>query len=133
MKSHEIRSQVLEIIGLFLLLIAFGVQCIQLNREGARNRSLAYEINQHLFAIHTLVYNDALKQDYYKGESLFKIDEAAYSPYNYDWDKIVKTNERLNKEASISCLISALLYMIGSILVIRGRCVKLNEIDFKRE
>lgn len=132
MKSREIRSQVLEIIGLLFLLIAFGAQCVQLNREEARNRSLAYEINQHLYAIHTLVYNDALKQDYYKGESIFKIDEAAYNPLKYDWDKIVETNEKLNKEASISFLISALLYMIGSVLIIFGKCDKINRNDAKK-
>jgi len=128
MKSNVVRSQFLEIIGLLLLLIAFAAQCLQSNREAAKYWSFAYEINQQLFSIHSLIYNDALKQDYYKGDSQFKIDEGSYHPSNYDWNRIVETNEKLGKETSISFIFYAILYVIGSVLVIIGKCIKLIQI-----
>ena len=132
MKSYDVRSQIFEIIGLLLLLIAFGVQCFVSNRQDAKYRSFAYVINQQLFSIHSLVYNDALKQDYYKGDSQFKIDEGSYHPSNYDWNRIAETNEKLGKETSISFTINALLYVIGSALVILGKWIKLKQIKDKK-
>lgn len=127
MKSRECKSQLLEIIGLILLLIAFGIQCAQVNRESAKYRSLAYEFNQQLYDIHSLVYNDALKQDYYKGEASFIINEEYYNPMFHDWEKIDRTNQRLEKESKFTFALSAVFYALGSFLVIIGKWFRLKE------
>lgn len=131
MKSQEFKTQLLEIIGLFFLLMAFGIQCNQVSRDSAKYRSLAYEFNQQLFDIHSLVYNDALKQDYYKGETRFIINEEDYQPIFHDWETVVKNNAELENESHFAFVASSVLYAIGSALVIIGKGIKLKEICAK--
>lgn len=119
--TKKTTPQLLEIVGLFLLLFAFGWQCIQENREAALYRSMAYDFNQQLYTIHSLVYNDAIKQDYYKGSKSFKMDEGAASPRHYDWENLVNSNGSLKKEVSCAFIIRAIVYILGSSLVIVGK------------
>lgn len=111
----------IEVLGLILLLIAFGWQCWHEYRQETQYKALMYEFNQQLFSIHTLVYNDVLKQDYFAGEERFKIEEGSYAPMNYDWIEIQKRNINLEKESEIAFTFRMVFYILGSVLIILSK------------
>lgn len=115
---YSVNKKKCEVLGLVFLLIAFGWQCWHEYRQETQIKAIMYEFNQQIFCIHSLVYNDVLKQDYYTGEEMFCIREDMYKPMNYDWCEVQQKNSNIDRESEWAFKIRVMFYVIGSVLII---------------
>ena len=60
----------LEPIGLFMLLLAFGWQCIEERTDQMKVESYFYEMNEKLIAIWSGIYDEALHSERYDGKAM---------------------------------------------------------------
>ena len=76
----------LEPLGLILLLVAFGWQCLAEHSKQVKYEGYIYEMSQKLDAIWLGVYDEALHSDRYHGEALVSTNYDALNGLVRDLD-----------------------------------------------
>lgn len=115
--DHKFLKQLLEPIGLLLLLFSFGWQCFEAHSSEKRVDSYAYELNEKLLAIWTAEYDEALKSDRYLGETKVTVDYDVLNKDIKDWNKIQKELMTISNQRNIAFYIRLALYVLGSLLI----------------
>lgn len=108
----------LEPIGLFLLLLAFGWQCIEERTDQMKAESYFYEMNEKLIAIWSGIYDEALHSERYNGKAMVAVNYDAINDQIKDWYQIQKELSTIDGQSSLFFWIRAALYGIGSIFVV---------------
>lgn len=111
----------LEPLGLILLLVAFGWQCLAEHSKQVKYEGYIYEMSQKLDAIWLGVYDEALHSDRYHGEALVATNYDALNGLVRDWQQIQKSFGQLNAQGSLFFKIRVILYVLGSFLVIAAK------------
>lgn len=107
-----------EVIGLALLLIAFGWQCWEENATQTMTEGYLYETNEKLIAIWEGVYDGALHSDHYDGNTVVSTNfDAINESFRY-WGQVQEEMSTLHKQRNIIFWIRAVLYVLGSIMII---------------
>lgn len=132
MCKHRIK-RFLEPIGLFLVLAAFGWQCLQEHSYHSRIDGYFYEMNEKLLHIWGGVYDEALRSDRYNGQASFwKNYDEAYSSMK-DWQQMQKEMRIVDSQSSWFLRIRVALYVLGSLFVIIGKWPEVDKEDKLRQ
>lgn len=110
-----------EPIGLFLLLLAFGWQCIEERTDQMKVESYFYEINEKMIAIWSGIYDEALHSERYDGNAMVSVNYDSMKDQIKDWGQIQKELSTINGQSSLFFWIRAALYVIGSIFVVLSK------------
>ena len=86
-KSEKIRRW-FEPIGLFLLLAAFGWQCLDEQSQQMKMEGYLYETNEKLQAIWEGVYDEALHSERYNGKATVVVNYDAVNDHFKDWNEV---------------------------------------------
>ena len=111
----------LEPLGLILLLVAFGWQCLAEQSKQVKYEGYIYEMSQKLDAIWLGVYDEALHSDRYHGKALVSTNYDALNGLVRDWQQIQESFGQLNAQGSLFFKIRVILYVLGSFLVIAAK------------
>lgn len=122
-KSEKIRRW-FEPIGLFLLLAAFGWQCLDEQSQQMKMEGYLYETNEKLLAIWEGVYDEALHSERYTGEATVVVNYDAVNDHFKDWNEVKMGMSTLEKQSDLFFLIRVMLYALGSILIIAAKWPK---------
>lgn len=124
-KSEKIRRW-FEPIGLFLLLAAFGWQCLDEQSQQMKIEGYLYETNEKLLAIWEGVYDEALHSERYNGKATVVVNYDAVNDHFKDWNEVKMGMSTLEKQSDLFFLIRVMLYALGSILIIAAKWPKKN-------
>lgn len=116
-----------EPIGLFLLLIAFGWQCMDEHSQQMKMEGYLYETNEKLVAIWNGVYDEALHSERYNGNATVAVNYDALNNHIKYWNEVKKEMSTLEKQSNLFSLIRVVLYVLGSILIIAAKWPKKTE------
>ena len=115
-----------EPIGLFLLLAAFGWQCLDEQSQQMKMEGYLYETNEKLVAIWEGVYDEALHSERYNGKATVVVNYDALNNHIKDWNEVKMGMSTLEKQSNLFFLIRVMLYVLGSILIIAAKWPKRN-------
>ena len=118
------RFQMLEPLGLILLLFSFGWQCFEEYSNQRINEKYIYEINKKLDVIWSSIYDEALHSERYHGEGLVSTDYDVMNSLVKDWEYIQKDIINLHTQSSNFGEVRVILYIIGSICMILSLLLK---------
>lgn len=110
-----------EPIGLALLLISFGWQCMEERTYQMKYEGYIYELNQNIMSIWSGVYDEALHSDRYKGEAMVWVNYDVINRSMNDWGQIQEEFKQINKQESFFFWSRVVLYLLGSSLIIWGK------------
>ena len=124
-KSEKIRRW-FEPIGLFLLLAAFGWQCLDEHSKQMQIESYFYETNEKLLAIWEGVYDEALHSDRYHGKTTVVTNYDSLNQIVEDWGQVKKEMSTIDEQSNLFFWIRGVFYTIGSILIISAKWPRTN-------
>lgn len=107
-----------EPIGLLMLLLAFGWQCIEERTVQMKVESYFCEMNEKMIAIWSGIYDEALHSERYDGKTMVAVNYDAINDQIKDWEQIQKELSTINEQASLFFWIRAALYILGSVFVV---------------
>lgn len=108
----------LEPIGLFLLLIAFGWQCIEGRIDQMKMDSYFYEMNEKMIAIWSGIYDEALHSERYDGKALISVNYDSMKDQIKDWNQIQSELSTIKHQNSLIFWIWVAFYILGSVFVL---------------
>lgn len=108
----------LEPIGLLMLLLAFGWQCIEERTVQMKVESYFCEMNEKMIVIWSGIYDEALHSERYDGKAMVDVNYDAINDQIKDWGQIQKELSAINEQASLFFRIRAALYILGSVFVV---------------
>ena len=111
----------LEPLGLLLLLIAFGWQCLSEYSNQSKTEAYIYEMSQKLDAIWLGVYDEALHSDRYLGEAIVSTNFDVLNGEVHDWQQIQNGLNQLKNQTSTFFAVRVVLFVIGSLMVIAAK------------
>ncbi len=111
----------LEPIGLLLLLLAFGWQCIEERTSQMRTESYVLELNEKLIFIWDGVYDEAIHRNCYNGKSMGWVDYDSINKTIKDWGQIQRELSTINRQDSFFFRIRVVFYILGSVLVLLSK------------
>lgn len=118
----ELRlKQYLEPIGLALLLFAFGWQCFEERAREIKYDGYIYELDKKLENNWSVVYDEALHSDRYKGQAAVYVDIDVLNQSMRDWQQIQNSFNQLDNQMSFFFWVRVVLYLLGSYLVILAK------------
>lgn len=110
-----------EPIGLLLVLLAFGWQCVEERTEQMKVESYFYEMNEKMIAIWSGIYDEALHSERYDGKAMVSVNYDSMKDQIKDWGQIQKELSTIKGQSAIFFWIRAALYVIGSIFVVLSK------------
>ena len=110
-----------EPIGLALLLIAFGWQCMEEHSSHMRYEGYIYELDQKIEAIWSGIKDEAMHSDRYKGEEMIYVNYDSIDKGLKDWEQIKEKFKTINKQYAICFWLRVGLYVVGSLLIILSK------------
>ncbi len=113
-----------EVTGLFLLLAAFGWQCLDEHSKQAKMEGYFYETNEKLYAIWEGVYDEALHSDRYHGNATVAVNYDSFHAQFKDWNQVKEGMETLDHQSKVFFWIRVVLYVLGSFLIIVSKWPK---------
>ena len=113
-----------EPIGLILLLVAFGWQCLDEHSQQIKMESYLYETNEKLVAIWEGVYDEALHSERYNGNTTVSVNYDVLDKNFKYWNEVKNGMSTLDKQSDFFSLIRVVLYVLGSILIIVAKLPK---------
>ena len=120
MSKYKIKRW-LEPIGLFLLLVSFGWQCLEESTNQMRIEGYFYEMNEKMIAIWESIYDEALHSERYDGKAMVVVNYDIINDQIKDWGQIQKELSTINEQSSLFFWIRAALYGVGSIFVVLSK------------
>lgn len=77
-----------ELLGLALLLISFGWQCLEEHSSQLKNEVYMYELNEKLITLWEATYDEALHSERYNGNTMVTVNyDALDSSFKY-WKEV---------------------------------------------
>lgn len=124
MKKHKSLFHWLEPLGLALLLISFGWQCLEEHSYQMKIEGYVYELNEKMLAVLESVYDEAVHSDRYHGKAMVSVNYDALYTQMKDWQQMQEELKTIEKQADFSFWMRVVLYVIGSSLVIMAKYPK---------
>lgn len=124
MKKHKSLFHWLEPLGLVLLLISFGWQCLEEHSYQMKIEGYVYELNEKMLAVLESVYDEAVHSDRYHGKAMVSVNYDALYTQMKDWQQMQEEMATIERQESLFFNLRILLYVIGSILIIRAKISK---------
>lgn len=124
MKKHKSLFRWLEPLGLALLLISFGWQCLEEHIRQAKYEGYIYEMNEKIIAIWDGIYDEALHSERYHGSTTIAVNYDVLNKSVKYWEEVQEGMETIAHQESLFFYIRILLYVVGSILIISAKIPK---------
>ncbi len=117
--KRKCNSNLLEAIGLLLLLVSFGWQCLESHSESVIMEGYVYELNEKLNYVLMSEYNEAIKDsERYQGNAMTWMNYDDLSKNVTDWQQVQESMGTLKRQKQMFFYIRACLFVLGSIFVI---------------
>ena len=113
-----------EPIGLILLLSAFGWQCLEEHLYQSEVEGYIYDFNDKLLHIWDGIYDEALQSDRYSGHAVVAVNYDVANLAMKDWQQMKEEFSFLDGQLSFCFWIRAVLYVLGSVFIIRAKWPK---------
>lgn len=107
-----------EPIGLALLLIAFGLQCLEEHTYQMKVDGHLLELNEKLIAIWDGIYDEAVHSNRYDGKTIVWVNYDSIAETIKGWEQIQQEFSTINEQATLYFAIRSIFYVLGSVLVI---------------
>lgn len=122
-KSEKIRRW-FEPIGLFLLLAAFGWQCMEEQSSQMKYEGYMLEMNEKLVSLWEATFDEAIHSERYHGNTTVAVNyDALNSSFKY-WNQVQEEMATIERQESFFFNLRILLYIIGSIMIISSKIPK---------
>lgn len=117
MKKEKILKW-FEPIGLALLLIAFGWQCMDEHLSQMKMEGYLLETNEKLLAIWDAVYDEALRSNRYDGRAAISVNYDVLNNNVKTWGEVKEELSTIDKQESSLFWIWTTFYVLGSMMII---------------
>lgn len=111
----------LEPIGLLLVLLAFGWQCVEERTDQMKVEGYFCEMNEKMIAIWSGIYDEALHSERYDGKAMVSVNYDSMKDQIKDWGQIQKELSTIDGQSTLFFWIRVALYVIGSIFVVLSK------------
>lgn len=118
---HKKMYHWFEPIGLVLLLLSFGWQCLDEHTNQMKVESYMYETNEKLLYVWMGIYDEALHSNRYRGKAVVSVNYDSLNEYIKDWGEVKNEMATLDSQANLFFRIRVVLYVIGSIFIILAK------------
>ena len=108
----------MESLGLFLLLVSFGWQCLADRLNQTKTEGYIYEMNQKLDALWSGIYDEALHSERYIGQASVSVNYDVLNQSFSGWGEAQKEFKMLNHQSSFATWFRVVLYFIGSFCIL---------------
>lgn len=111
-------SRWFEPVGLTLLFLSFGWQCMEEHTNQMKMEGYVYELNEKMLCIWDGIYDEALRSDRYNGKVVVSVNYDALNTQMRDWNQVKKSFLTLDRQTNTFFWIRVVLYMLGTFLII---------------
>lgn len=117
----------IEAIGLLLLLVSFGWQCLESHSEAVIMESYVYELNEKLNYVLMSEYDEAIKDnERYQGNAMTWMNYDDLSKNITDWKQVQESMDTIKRQKQCFFYLRASLFVLGSLCVIFSK-LRLNK------
>lgn len=116
--SWSVIAKWFEPIGLAILLLSFGWQCLEEHTNQIRMEGYVYELNEKLVSIWEGVYDEAVHSDRYNGKSVVSVNYDVLNSQMEDWNQVKDSFATIDRQANVFWGVRVALYVIGTLLIV---------------
>lgn len=124
MKKYKFLFRWLEPLGLALLLISFGWQCMEEHNSQMKAEGYMLETNEKLIAIWNGIYDEALHSERYNGNTMIVVDYDNLNTSVKYWEEVQGNLATIIHQESIFFNMRIFMYIVGSFMIIIAKIPK---------